>query len=244
MSDSKEENIDNINCIDNIDNINCINNIENQPLITISTFGRVANGKSSLIKMLTGVNPMKHTKEAERNMTIKLGYTNCKFYKCPICPEPFCYQTSAKCQQCDAHNELKLHVSFVDSPGHSSLQTTALSGASTVDFCLLLVAANGDEDKETDEHYKAIKTLGLLDKTFIIHNKIDLVSKEDALNHYIKFKEKYEIKNVIPVCAQFGIGINYLIKLLIEKIPNPVDKLREMADNYDYEESFSYCLQL
>ena len=23
-----------------------------------------------------------------------------------------------------------------------------------------------------------------------------------------------------------------------------VDKLREMADNYDYEESFSYCLQL
>ena len=201
-------------------------NIEEQPLTIISTYGRVAHGKSSLIKVLTGINPMKFKKEAEKNMTIKLGYTNCKFYKCEICPEPYCYQTSPKCTQCDNETKLKLHISFVDSPGHSDLQTTALSGASSVDFCLLLVAANSDEDKETDEHYKAIKILNLLDKTFIIHNKIDLVKEQEALEHYCKLKEKYAIKNIIPICAQFGFGINYLIKLLIEKIPNPLsDKL-------------------
>lgn len=198
-------------------------NIDDQPLITIATLGRVANGKSSLIKWLTGINPMKFKKEAEKNMTIKLGYTNCKFYKCSKCPSPFCYQTYNICQYCLDKTELKLHVSFVDSPGHSELQTTALSGASTVDFSFFLAAANCIEDPESNEHYKAIKILNLLDKTFIIHNKIDLVSKEQAFNHYEKMKEKYDIKYIIPICAQFGFGINYLIKLLLEKIPNPIN---------------------
>jgi translation initiation factor 2 subunit 3 len=198
-------------------------NIDDQPLTTISTLGRVANGKSSLIKWLTGINPMKFKKEAEKNMTIKLGYTNCKFYKCNKCPSPYCYQTTSLCQQCGDKTELKLHVSFVDSPGHSDLQTTALSGASTVDFSFLLCASNCIEDPETNEHYKTIKILNLLDKSFIIHNKLDLVTKDQAFEHYEKMKEKYDIKYVIPICAQFGIGVNYLIKLLLEKIPNPIN---------------------
>jgi len=124
--------------IDNLDiliyNINMeLTNInqELQPLIIISTQGRVANGKSSLIRALTGINPMKFTKEAEKNMTIKLGYTNAKFYKCETCPEPWCYQVNEKeCGLCGRANIMKLHVSFVDSPGHNDLQATALSGAS------------------------------------------------------------------------------------------------------------------
>ena len=57
------------------DIINSINDIkisqESQPFVIIGTQGRVANGKSSLIRALTGINPMKFTKEAEKNMTIK-----------------------------------------------------------------------------------------------------------------------------------------------------------------------------
>lgn len=198
--------------------------IENQPFITISTQGRVANGKTSLITKLTGINPMKFKKEAEKDMTIKLGYTNCKFYKCPNCPTPYCYQISEICLQCAADTELVLHVSFVDSPGHSDLQTTALSGASNVDFSLLVVAANCQEDPETNEHYKANKILGLSDKTFIIHNKIDLVDRDQAFDHYDKLKQNYGIKYIIPMCAQFGFGINYLIQFLVERIGNPIDK--------------------
>ena len=79
-------------------------NQESQPLVIISTQGRVANGKSSLIKALTGINPMKFTKEAEKNMTIKLGYTNAKFYKCETCPEPWCYQINQKiCNLCQIY---------------------------------------------------------------------------------------------------------------------------------------------
>jgi translation initiation factor 2 subunit 3 len=200
-------------------------NIEKQPFITISTQGQVANGKTSLIKKLSGVDPMKFKKEAEKDMTIKLGYTNCKFYKCPKCPTPFCYQNSEICNQCSSDNNLVLHVSFVDSPGHSELQTTALSGASNVDFSLLVVSANCQEDPETNEHYKANKILGLTEKTFIIHNKIDLVDKDTAYEHYDKLKKTFDIKYIIPICAQFGFGINYLIQFLVEKIGNPINEV-------------------
>lgn len=198
-------------------------NQELQPVITISTQGRVANGKSALIRTMTGVNPMKFTSEAEKNMTIKLGYTNAKFYKCDICPSPWCYQVNQKeCIQCGNQNQMKLHVSFLDSPGHNDLQATALSGASNMDFCLLLVAADCEQDPETNEHYKAIKILGLKDSTIVLHNKIDLVSKEKALEHWEKIKSTYDTKYILPICAQFGFGLNYLYQFIVESIGNPI----------------------
>lgn len=198
-------------------------NQESQPLVIIGTQGRVANGKSSLIKALTGINPMKFTKEAEKNMTIKLGYTNAKFYKCKTCPEPLCYQVNhSECTMCSKPNELKLNVSFVDSPGHNDLQATALSGAANMDFCLLVVAADCEQDPETNEHYKAIKILGLEDSTIVLHNKIDLVSKDTALERWEKLKETFDVKFILPICAQFGFGLNYLTQFLVESIPNPI----------------------
>ena len=200
-------------------------NQELQPFIIISTQGRVANGKSSLIRALTGINPMKFTKEAEKNMTIKLGYTNAKFYKCETCPEPWCYQVNKQnCELCGKINTMKLHVSFVDSPGHNDLQATALSGASNMDFCLLLVAADCEQDPESNEHYKAIKILGLEKSTIVLHNKIDLVSKDQSLEHWDKLKKTYNPKLILPICAQFGFGLNYLTKFLVESIGNPINE--------------------
>jgi len=206
---------------------------ELQPLVIIGTQGRVANGKSSLIRTLTGINPMKFTKEAEKNMTIKLGYTNAKFYKCHSCPEPWCYQVNQlECAQCGRPNELKLNVSFVDSPGHNDLQATALSGASNMDFCLLVVAADCEQDPETNEHYKTIKILGLENSTIILHNKIDLVDKDTALERWEKLKQTYGVKFILPICAQFGFGLNYLSQFLVESIPNPINiKLEEKINS-------------
>jgi translation initiation factor 2 subunit 3 len=204
-------------------NLNDINQ-ESQPLVIIGTQGRVANGKSSLIRALTGINPMKFTKEAEKNMTIKLGYTNAKFYKCSNCPKPWCYQVNqSECAQCGNKTELKLNVSFVDSPGHNDLQATALSGASNMDLCLLVVAADCEQDPETNEHYKAIKILNLEDSTIVLHNKIDLVTKDVALERWEKLKEIYKVKFILPICAQFGFGLNYLSQFIVESIPNPID---------------------
>jgi translation initiation factor 2 subunit 3 len=202
--------------------------LNKQPLVIISTQGSVANGKTSIIKCLTKKSLMRFKKEAENNMTIKLGYTNAKIMKCIKCPEPFCYQiNNLKCNQCEEDTELKLNISFIDSPGHNDLQATALSGASTMDYCLLLVSTDNELENKGDEyvneHYKTIKFLDMIDKTVILQNKIDLVTKEKALEQFKTIKNKYEIKNIIPISAQYEHNINYLLQFLVEKIPHPIN---------------------
>jgi translation initiation factor 2 subunit 3 len=206
--------------------------ITEQPTIIIGSVGEVANGKSSILREITGVNLMKFKKEAEKNMTIKLGYTNTKIYKCPKCPKPYCYQIcndKLECRQCDEKLELCLHVSFVDAPGHNDLQATALSGANNMDYCFLLISTDnvlemgGGGSGYINEHYKAISALSLLDKTLILQNKIDLVKKEKAMAQYELIKSKYNIKNVIPISAQFGYNIEYILQYIVEKIKNPIN---------------------
>lgn len=204
--------------------------ITEQPTIIIGTVGEVANGKSSVLRELTGTNLMRFKKEAEKNMTIKLGYTNTKIYKCPKCPKPYCYQIhndKLECKQCDEKLVLCLHVSFVDAPGHNDLQATALSGANNMDYCFLLISTDNALEMGVggyiNEHYKAISALSLLDKTLILQNKIDLVKKEKALAQYELIKSKYNIKNVIPISAQFGYNIEYIFQYIVEKIENPIN---------------------
>ena len=205
--------------------------LEKQPLIIISTLGNVANGKTSLLKKLTGLNLMKFKKEVKNNMTIKLGYTNSKIMKCPNCPKPYCYQiNNTNCEHCETQMELYLFISFVDAPGHSDLQSTALSGANNMDYCLLLISTDNELEinKKADsvnnyinEHYKVIKLLDLEKKTVIIQNKIDLVGMEVAKNQYNLIKRKYKVDGVIPISAQFGYNVNYILQYLVEKIPRP-----------------------
>ena len=213
--------------------------ITEQPTIIIGTVGEVANGKSSVLREITGTNLMRFKKEAEKNMTIKLGYTNTKIYKCPNCPKPYCYQVhndKLECKQCDEKLELCLHVSFVDAPGHNDLQATALSGANNMDYCFLLISTDNVLEMGgggsggvsgvggyINEHYKAISALSLLDKTLILQNKIDLVKKEKAMAQYELIKSKYNINNVIPISAQFGYNIEYVLQYIVEKIENPIN---------------------
>jgi translation initiation factor 2 subunit 3 len=201
---------------------------ELQPLVVISLLGRVSNGKSSLVKALTGINPMKHSNELKKNMSIRLGYINIKLYKCQVCPTPHCFSVNKECERCKKPNVLMLHFSVCDVPGHCNLLETALSGITGTDFCLLLTSAECTIDTETNEHYKAIKMLGLNDSTIVLQNKLDLVSKDRAMEDYEKTKELYDVKYVIPTCVQFNFGIKYLMQFMIESIPNPInDKLKE-----------------
>jgi translation initiation factor 2 subunit 3 len=47
----------------------------------VGTLGHVSEGKSTLIRALTGVKTQRHAKEQERNITIHLGYANCRVYQ-------------------------------------------------------------------------------------------------------------------------------------------------------------------
>ena len=54
--------------------------INNQAIINVGCIGHVSNGKSTLVKQMTGVKTQKFKSEQERNITINVGYANCKIF--------------------------------------------------------------------------------------------------------------------------------------------------------------------
>src|SRR5271166_1992678 len=93
--------------------------IPQQPEVNIGTSGHVDHGKTTLVQAITGVWTSAHSEELRRGITIKVGYADAAFYRCPDLPEPDCFTTEPKCQTGEA--KLLRAVSFVDCPGHESL---------------------------------------------------------------------------------------------------------------------------
>ena len=55
--------------------------INNQAILNTGVIGSVSNGKSTLVRSLTGIKTQKHSSEKERNITINIGYANAKIYQ-------------------------------------------------------------------------------------------------------------------------------------------------------------------
>jgi translation initiation factor 2 subunit 3 len=214
--------------------------LQKQATINIGVIGHVAHGKSTIVHSITGTQTVRFKNELERNITIKLGYANAKFFKCKNfhCPRPGCFKATSSvvdpiifCDQCHYDMDLIKHVSFVDCPGHEVLMATMLSGASIMDVGLLVIAANEIcPQPQTAEHLVAVEIMKM-EKLIIIQNKVDLVSKNEAINHYCtikKFIEKTSIKNspIIPISAQRKCNIDVLIEEIIENTPLPKRKFK------------------
>ena len=197
-----------------------------QPEINIGMIGHVDHGKTTLTKALTGEWTDKHSEETKRGISIKLGYADTVFYKCPKCNEPECYTTQNKCPTCGEKTELLRAVSFVDSPGHETLMATMLSGAAIIDGALLLIAANENcPQPQTKEHLMALNILGIKN-IVIVQNKIDLVDESHLIENYEQIKKFVkgtvaENAPIIPVSAQHFANIDVLIKAIEEIILTP-----------------------
>jgi len=211
------------------------NNIELQPTINIGTLGHVANGKSSTIKFLTGVQTSKFKSEMVRNITIKVGYANCKIYKCSKCPKPDCYKSTAgsvmslDCQ-CGERMTLERHISFVDLPGHNSLMSQVLNGNAVMDSAILLVAANEEFPQPQTLEHIAITEISNLKSMIVLQNKVDLVKDTECCVQYEKIRDfMKDTKNpespIIPVSAQLGYNMDVLCEYIVTKIPQPVRDL-------------------
>ena len=197
-----------------------------QSEINIGLIGHVDHGKTTLTKSLSGIWTDKHSEEIKRGISIRLGYADCSFYKCPSCKGSECYCTSEKCPKCGAKAEFLRRVSFVDSPGHETLMATMLSGAAIMDGALLVIAANEQcPQPQTAEHLMALEILGV--KNIVIaQNKIDLVSKEEAKENDNQIKEFIkgtvaENSLIIPIAAHYNANIDALIQAIEEKISTP-----------------------
>jgi len=197
-----------------------------QPEITIGLFGHVDHGKTTLTEKLSGKWTDTHSEELKRGITIRLGYADAVFRKCPKCKGGEAYTVSEVCPKCSSKTEVLRKVSFVDAPGHESLMATMLSGATIIDGALLLVAANEKcPQPQTREHLMALKIIGVK-QLVVVQNKIDLVSEEAALENYKQIKRFLELTDykdapVIPVSAQYGVNISYLIEAIEEHIKTP-----------------------
>ncbi|MBI4154556.1 translation initiation factor IF-2 subunit gamma [Candidatus Woesearchaeota archaeon] len=213
------------------------------PEATIGMVGHIDHGKTSLTRALTGKWTSLHTEELKRGITIKLGYADATFYKCPKCKNYEAYSVSEKCQKCKSKCELLRKISFVDAPGHETLMATMLSGAALMDGVILLVAANEPcPQPQTKEHLMALDIMGI--KNIIIaQNKVDIVNDEQALKSYKEIQNFVkatvaENAPIIPISAQHNVNVDVLVYALenivkTQKIDETKDPVMFIARSFD-----------
>ncbi len=200
--------------------------------VNIGLVGHVDHGKTTLTRALSGVWTDTHSEETKRGISIRLGYADIDLRKCPKCDEPICYTTKEECEHCGSETDVIKKVSFVDAPGHETLMATMLSGAAIMDGAVLVIAANEScPQPQTKEHLMALDVIGVKD-VIVVQNKIDIVSRERAIESYNEIKEFVkgtcaEDAPIIPVSAQHGANIDILIESIDKKIKTPRRSVRK-----------------
>jgi translation initiation factor 2 subunit 3 len=196
------------------------------PEVSIGLVGHVDHGKTSLTEALTGKWTDTHSEEIKRGITIRLGYAEATFYKCPKCKGHEQYSNTPKCRKCFSDCSPIRTVSFVDAPGHETLMATVLSGAALMDGALLLISAIEQcPQPQTREHLKALEIVGIKN-IVVVQNKIDLATEEQALKNYQEIRSFVrgsiaESAPIIPVSARQSINTDALIGAIEATIPTP-----------------------
>jgi len=186
-------------------------NMQDLESINIGIVGHVEHGKTTILQRLTGKLTTMHSEELKRGMTIKLGYADFIIHE--------------KDGKLGVKEGKPLrYVSFIDNPGHKMLMATMLSGAALIDAAILVIAANEGIKPQTREHLTALQAKNI-SQIVIIQNKIDLVTKEQALKNYREIKEFVkgtlaENSPIIPCSAQQNVNIDKIIEAIYSlKIP-------------------------
>jgi len=161
----------------------------------IGTAGHIDHGKTALIKALTGIDTDRLKEEKERGITIDIGFAYWKD-----------------------------DVTIIDVPGHEKFIRNMVAGVSTIDFFILVIAADDGIMPQTIEHLDILKFFNIKDGIIVI-NKIDLVDEEwlalitDEIQNLLTL---YELSNLptIQTSSIKGIGIDIFKALVEEKVEN------------------------
>ena len=116
-----------------------------QPIV-IGTAGHIDHGKSTLVKVLTGIDPDRLKEEQERGMTIDLGFAR------------FALPDGRK-------------VGIVDVPGHERFVKNMVAGATGIDLVILVVAADDGVMPQTVEAINHARAAAV--PIIVAVNKID-----------------------------------------------------------------------
>jgi translation initiation factor 2 subunit 3 len=191
----------------------------------VGTLGHVAEGKSTFIRALTGIKTQRHASEQVRNITIHLGYANCRVYQNLHTGELRAVQLKEPAPGPAADWQLTAHLSFVDCPGHEAYLATMLGGASIMDTACLIVAGTQEviPQPQTLEHLVAAELMGLT-RLAVLQNKLDLMTPAAARANNAKISAFAagtiaESAPRIPIAAQHGWGVDRVLEWLTGLAP-------------------------
>jgi translation initiation factor 2 subunit 3 len=171
-------------------------------MINICTLGSVADGKSSMIKMLTGEKTQRDSRELKRNITINAGYANLKIWVCSNCNVKYPsneHNIEYECLQCNNQCKITKHISFGDCPGHQELIITMMSSVSLMKGAIIIISVETPlKDKpQLRQHLLAAK-FAKLEKLIICLNKCDLQNKNIVMERYNELKIILKELNIVP----------------------------------------------
>jgi translation initiation factor 2 subunit 3 len=193
-----------------------------QAEINIGMLGHVDHGKTTLTSALTGKWTDTHSEEIKRGISIRLGYADFKVFKCPKCGK---FSMSEECS-CGGKGELLRKISIIDAPGHETLMTAVIAASNILDGALFLIAANeACPQPQTIEHLIVLQSMGVK-SVIIVQTKIDLVTKEKAIENYRQIKAflkgtVVETAPIIPVSAHYHLNLDELVKRIEMTIKTP-----------------------
>ncbi len=172
-----------------------------QPIIW-GTAGHIDHGKTALIKALTGTDTDRLQEEQERGVTIDIG---------------FAFLTD--------------DISFIDVPGHEKFVKNMVTGVSTIDAGLLVVAADDGVMPQTREHLGIMQLLQVPAGCIVI-SKVDLVDEDwlDLVEDTVREQVAgtfLENAPVIRTSAETGQGIDQVTTAILdlsEKLPRRLDR--------------------
>lgn len=187
----------------------------------IGTAGHIDHGKTSLVRALTGTDTDRLPEEKKRGMSIELGYA----FLAPSDDGPAVGEgsvasaaTAGQTKVVPAFGLPREPIAFIDVPGHEKLLHTMISGATGIDFALLLVAADDGVMPQTREHLAVLSLLGI-DRGVVAITKIDWVDEarvQEVTQQVTALLADTPLAHapIIPVSATRGDGVAELRQLL------------------------------
>ncbi len=175
--------------------------------VIVGTAGHIDHGKTSLVKVLTGIDTDRLKEEKRRGITIDIGFANLELPSGVL-------------------------IGIVDVPGHERFIKNMVAGASGIDLVMLVIAADEGVMPQTREHLEICELLGIKDGLVVL-TKVDLVDEEwlelvkADVEEFLKgtFLEKAPI---LTFSAKTGEGKEELLKVLEEKasvvLTKPLDE--------------------
>jgi len=169
--------------------------------VVIGTAGHIDHGKTALVKALTGTNTDRLAEEQARGMTIDLG---------------FAFLTE--------------NITIIDVPGHERFIRNMVSGVSTIQIALFVIAADDGVMPQTVEHLQILSLLNI-PLGVIALTKTDLADKdwvelvEDDIRQLCKGTFLAN-SPIVRTSTANGSGVEELRNVLLEQ----ADKVQSKND--------------